>query len=84
MVSLPHLIGDLALALLNSLRNISGVRDIRSAGIVATAPGSQHSRLPTLPEESLVLGPEEAARFDANRVSDGTDYIKIVADVPGP
>ena len=34
--------------------------------------------------DDLVCGPKDAARFIANRVSEGVDYIKVIADVPGP
>jgi imidazolonepropionase-like amidohydrolase len=32
----------------------------------------------------LVDGPGAAARFVAKRIDDGSDYIKIIADIPGP
>ncbi|MEU6343392.1 amidohydrolase family protein [Streptomyces sp. NPDC046977] len=51
------------------------VADVRSAGIGATAPGGHPSMLyepfPTL------TGPEEAERFVADRVSEGSDHLKI-------
>jgi imidazolonepropionase-like amidohydrolase len=64
--------------------NQKGLADVRSAGIPATAPGSNHSRMPLMPPESILKGPEEAAKFVADRVADGSDYIKIISDVPGP
>ncbi|KAJ5096638.1 hypothetical protein N7456_007359 [Penicillium angulare] len=70
--------------LLTSLRNNKGVTDIRGCGIAATAPRSAHSNIPTLPREALVSNPSEAKRFVADRISEGADYIKIIADVPGP
>lgn len=69
---------------LNLLREKSGFTDIRSAGVPATAPGSVHSRIPTLPKEAIVANPIEAAKFVENRVNEGADYIKVIADVPGP
>lgn len=70
--------------LLASLRNRKGVTDIRGCGIAATAPGSAHSHIPTLPRDALVSNAADAKQFVANRLAEGADYIKIVADVPGP
>ncbi|KAI8582033.1 hypothetical protein K450DRAFT_285304 [Umbelopsis ramanniana AG] len=70
------------LELLNSLRNQKGVTDIRSAGFAASASGSTHSRF--LPTESLVQNTDEAKLFVSKRVAEGSDYIKIVCDIPGP
>jgi imidazolonepropionase-like amidohydrolase len=39
--------------------------------------------LPILPED-FVSTPEDAVNFVKKRVSEGVDYIKVVADVPGP
>ena len=69
---------------LQNLDNQKGLADVRSAGIPATAPGSSHSRMPQMPPEAKLKGPEEAAKFVADRVADGSDYIKIICDVPGP
>ncbi|MFF3559626.1 amidohydrolase family protein [Streptomyces sp. NPDC002574] len=53
----------------------SDVADVRSAGIGATAPGGHPSMMydpfPT------VTGPEQAERFVADRVAEGSDYVKI-------
>lgn len=70
--------------LLNSLRNQKGVTDILGCGLAATAPGSAHSRMPTMPEEALVSTPDEAEEFVDNQIGEGADYIKVIADVPGP
>ena len=71
-------------ALVDSLRGLPGLTDIRSAGTPAAAPGGLHSRMPGFPEEALVGGPAEAERFVAERVSEGSDYIKVIAEDPGP
>jgi imidazolonepropionase-like amidohydrolase len=70
-------------ALLDSLRGVEGLTDIRSAGIPAVAPGSMHSRIPVVGELGLVSGEAAAAEFVAARVSEGSDYIKIVLGSPG-
>jgi imidazolonepropionase-like amidohydrolase len=53
----------------------SDVADVRSAGIGATAPGGHPSMMydpfPTL------TGPEQAERFVADRIAEGSDYLKI-------
>ncbi len=68
----------------NCLRNQFGRTDIRSAGTPATASGSAHSHIPGFPSAGLVDGPTVAAQFVAERIADGSDYIKILADIPGP
>ncbi|CAN6674092.1 hypothetical protein TRVA0_050S00540 [Trichomonascus vanleenenianus] len=76
--------GTLQLSLLNSLRGRKGVTDILTCGIFATSPGSAHSGLPSLPVDALVARPEDAVQFVRNRVGEGANYIKVVADIPGP
>jgi imidazolonepropionase-like amidohydrolase len=71
-------------AVVDSLRNRTGMADIRSAGIPATTAGSVHSRLPEWPAEELVDGPRGAARFVTDRIAEGADYIKLIVDIPGP
>lgn len=70
--------------LLQSLIGRKGVTDIRGAGVPATAPGSTHSHIPSMPREALLSGPADAEAFVAARVAEGAHYIKVVADVPGP
>jgi imidazolonepropionase-like amidohydrolase len=71
-------------SMVDSLRNRPGVTDIRSAGIPATSAGSAHSCLPGFPHEGMVNSADDAQHFVAARVAEGVDYIKLVADVPGP
>jgi imidazolonepropionase-like amidohydrolase len=69
------------------------VADLRSSGILATAPGGHPSQLVTaLPPELVaqlgdavgdfptVAGPADAVPFVADRVADGADYLKVVID----
>lgn len=72
------------LSKLNSLRGRIGMTDVRSPGLPVTCPGSIHSHILPLPKESLLKGPEDAAQFVADRFSEGADYVKVIADVPGP
>lgn len=71
------------IGLLNSLRGQKGVTDILACGLPAIGPGSVHSKIPTMPREALVANASEAGRFVNDRVVEGADYIKAVADVPG-
>src|ERR1700744_2390372 len=71
-------------SMVDSLRNRTGMADTRSAGIPATIAGSAHSHLPGYPAGELVDGPTGAAGFVADRIAEGADYIKLIADIPGP
>ncbi len=71
-------------AKVDSLRGRVGRTDIRSAGTPATTSGSTHSHIPGFPAAGLVDSPGAAAQFVAERIDDGSDYIKVIADVPGP
>lgn len=70
--------------LVDSLRRRRGLTDIRSAGIPATAPGSRHSMMPGRPDAALVSRPSDADAFVRDRLAEGSDYIKLITDVPGP
>lgn len=67
-----------------SLRNKRGLTDIRSPGLPATCAGSLHSKILPLPPKQLVTGPGDAEAFVADRLEEGADYVKVIADVPGP
>lgn len=71
-------------ARVDALRGLKGHTDIRSAGIPATAPGTTHSRIPGFSKEAMLSTAKHAAKFVADRVAEGSDYIKVIADTPGP
>jgi imidazolonepropionase-like amidohydrolase len=71
-------------SMVDALRHRTGMADIRSAGIPATVAGSTHSHLPGFPSGELVDGPTGAGRFVTDRIAEGADYIKLIADIPGP
>ena len=77
---------DMACApeLVNSLRGAAGLTDIRSAGLPAVAPGSPHSQIPVIGQRGLITGAGQARQFVAERVAEGSDYIKIVVGNPAP
>ncbi len=70
-------------SLVDSLRGLPGLTDIRSAGTPAVAPGSPQSQIPVFPADAVLTGPEQATQFVRSRVAEGSDYIKIIIDEPG-
>ncbi|MBA3905095.1 MAG: amidohydrolase family protein [Pseudonocardiales bacterium] len=58
--------------------------DIRSAGTPAIGAGGTHARLPGMPADAILTGTEQAEPFVAKRVAEGSDYIKVVIEWPGP
>jgi imidazolonepropionase-like amidohydrolase len=66
----------------SALRGRPGTTDIRSAGIPAIAPGSLHAHFPGVGPRGLIGGPDEAHKFVADRIAEGSDYIKIVIGSP--
>jgi imidazolonepropionase-like amidohydrolase len=70
-------------ALVDSLRGVPGLTDIRSAGTPAIAPGSLHASFPVIGRHGAISGADQAAGFVADRVAEGSDYIKIVVGSPG-
>ncbi|HEX7659379.1 MAG TPA: amidohydrolase family protein [Pseudonocardiaceae bacterium] len=58
-----------------------GAADVRSSGIGATAPGG-HPSLIYAPFPT-VTGPEQAAGFVADRMVEGVDYLKMIAESGG-
>lgn len=69
---------------MNGLRNHEGVTDIRSAGLPATINGSLHSHMLPLSPAAFLSGPEDAPKFVKDRIEEGSDFIKIISDIPGP
>ena len=70
--------------LVNSLRAVPGLTDIRSAGTPAIAPGSPRSHIPVVGPRGLITGADQARQFVADRVAEGSDYIKIIVGNPAP
>ncbi len=68
----------------DSMRGIRGLTDIRSAGTAALAPGSIHSRIPQIGPRGVIRGAGEAERFVTERFAEGSNYLKILIDLPGP
>lgn len=75
---------DMATVSIHALRDKGrpGLADIRSAGIPASAAGGTQTTKMGFPQSSIVSGPADAARFVAQRVADGVDYIKVIVENP--
>ena len=66
-----------------SLRGGQGTADVRSAGIPAMTAESRHGKSGKIPKSLLIAKPADAAPWVEKRVAEGSDYIKIMAEVPG-
>jgi imidazolonepropionase-like amidohydrolase len=66
----------------DELRRRPALPDVRSAGIPASGPGSIQTTRMGFPLSSVVTGPGDAERFVAERVAEGSDYIKIIVEDP--
>ncbi|MEV4512234.1 amidohydrolase family protein [Dactylosporangium sp. NPDC049525] len=69
---------------IDSMRGIRGLTDIRSAGTAALAPDSVHSHIPEIGERGLIRTAAEAERFVTERFAEGSNFLKILIDLPGP
>jgi imidazolonepropionase-like amidohydrolase len=74
--------GNKDLANLATLRQRPGLPTLLSAGNPASAPGSVFVRKMGFAASTAVTGPPDAARFVAERVAEGSDYIKILVEDP--
>lgn len=66
---------------MDSVRNVHGLTDIRSAGLPAIGPHGPHAMF--VPSDAIVLTVEQAQTFVTARVAEESDYIKIVLEDPG-
>ncbi|MBA3947344.1 MAG: amidohydrolase family protein [Herpetosiphonaceae bacterium] len=69
-------------ALINAFRHRSGLPDIQSATLPASAPGGMQTTRMGFPTSSIVTGPADAPRFVAERIAEGADYIKVIVENP--
>jgi imidazolonepropionase-like amidohydrolase len=76
--------GFMPKSLRDSLRDRTALTDIRFAGNFATSTGSLHCKLLMTSAANIVDTTEDAVHFVQARVAEEADYIKIIADVPGP
>jgi imidazolonepropionase-like amidohydrolase len=66
-----------------TLRDLSGLTRFRTAGWSAIAPGSLHDKMIAHGGPSLIADAGQAEPWVAERVAEGSDYIKIVVGSPG-
>ncbi|GHJ47088.1 amidohydrolase [Catellatospora sp. TT07R-123] len=64
------------------LKDRPGLPALRSAGRVASGPGSMFITKMGFPPSTGVTGPDDAARFVADRVAERSDYLKIIVEDP--
>ena len=74
--------GSPSMRLTDSLRNRLGASDIRGSGPAASAPGGIQTTRMGMPLSTAVTGPADAPRFVAERVAEGSDYLKIIVEDP--
>jgi imidazolonepropionase-like amidohydrolase len=74
--------GNKDLANLATLKQRPGLPSLKSAGNPASAPGSVFVKKMGFSVSTTVTGPDDAARFVAERVAEGSDYIKILVEDP--
>lgn len=69
-------------ARLDALRALPGLPPVRSSLAPASAPGAFPTTRMGYDRSSAVAGPDDAARFVADRLAEGADHIKIIAEDP--
>lgn len=74
--------GNKDLSNLAALKKGQGYPTLKSAGNPASAPNSVFVRKMGFSVSTTVTGPDDAARFVAERVAEGSDYIKILVEDP--
>ena len=65
-----------------ALKSRPDLPTLKTAGRPASGPGSTFIKKMGFPPSTAVSGPEDAPRFIADRVADGSDYIKIIVEDP--
>lgn len=69
-------------SLVDSMRHVDGLTDIRSALSPASGPGGLQTTMNVFAPSTVVHGPDDAARFIAERVVEGCDFVKIIIEDP--
>ncbi len=67
---------------LDAMRALPGLPTVLLAGVPASAPGGQHVAKMGFPADSAVPDAAHAARFVADQVAAGSDFIKIIVEDP--
>ncbi|KAJ7664558.1 hypothetical protein DFH06DRAFT_1087523 [Mycena polygramma] len=69
-------------AVCDSLKNHTGLTDIRFSGLSANSPNSTHALLLGLKPNETLTSPSQAPKFVADQIAEGATFIKIVAENP--
>ncbi|HEY1530667.1 MAG TPA: amidohydrolase family protein [Galbitalea sp.] len=69
-------------SLVDSMRNVAGLTDIRSALSPASGPGGLQTTMNTFAPSTVLFGPDDAEAFIADRVAEGCDFVKIIIEDP--
>jgi imidazolonepropionase-like amidohydrolase len=69
-------------ALVDSLRHLPGLTDIRSPQSPASAPGGTQTTKMGFDPSTALTGPADAEKFVASRAAEGADYIKVIVEDP--
>ncbi|MFB8002251.1 amidohydrolase family protein [Nocardia sp. NPDC056000] len=75
--------GSLQSELIAALRAQTGVATLRSAGVPIIGSAGVHAQVPGVADVAVIRGPEDAEAMVAQRVADGSDYIKLILEAPG-
>jgi imidazolonepropionase-like amidohydrolase len=65
-----------------ALKGRPGLPMLKTAGRPASGPDSMFIKKMGFPPSTAVSGPDDAARFIADRIADQSEYIKIMVEVP--
>lgn len=65
-----------------ALKNLDGATSLFTAGRPASGPDSMFVTKMGFDPSTALAGPEEAGRFIADRVRDGSDFVKIMVEDP--
>ncbi|KAJ7643442.1 hypothetical protein DFH06DRAFT_1213225 [Mycena polygramma] len=67
-------------AVCDSLKNHTGLTDIRFSGLSANSPNSTHALLLGLKPNETLTSPLQAPKFVADQIAEGATFIKIIAE----
>lgn len=70
------------LGLVNRMRDLPGLPDVRTAGYPGGAPGGLQTVMMDYPADSGITGAADAERFVTQMREAGADYIKILSEDP--
>jgi Imidazolonepropionase and related amidohydrolases len=66
----------------DALRQVEALPTVLTAGVPASAPGGQHVKKMGFPASSALKDTSHAARFVAEQVASGADFIKVIVEDP--